>query len=221
MSVRNIVRAATVKGPATPNSAPIYVDSDDSKIKFIPGGTGTTEVTVLDSLSAAGGFSLATVTPYSSDTILAGSAIALPLGGPVAGARYRCQFDMTKTGAGTAAMTVIVRIGTTGTTSDTAILTFTLGVGTAAIDTGMFELICHFRTVGATTTAVLVGLLNVTHALAATGLTTTGASGVATLGVVSSGFDSTVANSIISVSVNGGASFAGTTTIVESDLRNF
>jgi hypothetical protein len=202
MSVRNIVRAATVKGPATPNSAPIYVDSDDSKIKFIPGGTGTTEVTVLDSLSAAGGFSLATVTPYSSDTILAGSA-------------------MTKTGAGTAAMTVIVRIGTTGTTSDTAILTFTLGVGTAAIDTGMFELICHFRTVGATTTAVLVGLLNVTHALAATGLTTTGASGVATLGVVSSGFDSTVANSIISVSVNGGASFAGTTTIVESDLRNF
>lgn len=48
MSVRNIVRSATVKGLATPTSAPIYVDSDDNKLKYIPAGSGTTEVEILD-----------------------------------------------------------------------------------------------------------------------------------------------------------------------------
>lgn len=48
MSVRNLVRASTVKGIATPTSAPIYIDSDDNKLKYIPAGSGTTEVEVLD-----------------------------------------------------------------------------------------------------------------------------------------------------------------------------
>lgn len=34
--------------PGTPNSAPIYVDSDDNKLKMIPAGSGTTEVEVVD-----------------------------------------------------------------------------------------------------------------------------------------------------------------------------
>jgi len=49
MSIRNIVRRSTVSGVATPVNAPIYVDSDDNKLKFIPAGSGTTEVTVQDS----------------------------------------------------------------------------------------------------------------------------------------------------------------------------
>jgi hypothetical protein len=51
MAVRNIFRGATKAGgyAGTTASAPIYCDSDDSKIKFIPGGQGsTTEVEVLD-----------------------------------------------------------------------------------------------------------------------------------------------------------------------------
>jgi hypothetical protein len=43
MPSRNIRRNATVQGPVTPQVAPIYVDSDDNKLKIIPAGSGTTE----------------------------------------------------------------------------------------------------------------------------------------------------------------------------------
>jgi hypothetical protein len=48
MSVRNIVRRSTISGVATPTNAPVYVDSDDNKLKMIPAGSGTTEVEVAD-----------------------------------------------------------------------------------------------------------------------------------------------------------------------------
>lgn len=158
---------------------------------------------------------------YAADTYLAGSGIAMPAGGFVAGARYSCIFDMVKTAAGTAQFTVTLRIGVAGATTDASILSFAFAAGTAAIDTGMFEVFAHFRTVGATTTAVVVGTAFCSHALAATGLISTGASGIGQLTVVSSGFDSTVAGTTIGLSVNGGTSFSGTNTIVESELHSF
>ena len=53
MSIRNIRRQATnpTAAPGTPNSAPIYVDSDDNIMKMIPTGSGTTEVQVVDASS--------------------------------------------------------------------------------------------------------------------------------------------------------------------------
>lgn len=53
MAIRNIRRQATnpLAAPGTPNSAPIYVDSDDNKLKMIPAGFGTTEVEVVDASS--------------------------------------------------------------------------------------------------------------------------------------------------------------------------
>lgn len=48
MAGRNLRRQATVPGFATPTAAPIYVDSDDNKLKMIPAGTGTTEVEIID-----------------------------------------------------------------------------------------------------------------------------------------------------------------------------
>lgn len=169
-----------------------------------------------------GNFSPATVSgAFAADTYLVGSSIPVPTGGFVLGARYSCTFDMVKTAAGTAAFTVTLRIGTAGTTADAAILTFAFAVGTAAVDTGTFEVFAHFRTVGAGTSAVLVGEIYCAHALAATGLISTGASGQGQLVVVSSGFDSTIANTIIGLSVNGGASFSGTNTIVEAELHGF
>lgn len=50
--VRSLVRNPTVKGFATANSAPIYVDSDDNQVKVIPAGSGTTEI-VLQQTSGA------------------------------------------------------------------------------------------------------------------------------------------------------------------------
>lgn len=51
MATRNIARTTSRPGAwkGTDNSAPIYCDKDDSRIKFIPGGDGaTTEVPLLD-----------------------------------------------------------------------------------------------------------------------------------------------------------------------------
>lgn len=53
MAIRNIRRQATnpLAAPGTPNSAPIYVDSDDNIMKMIPAGSGTTEVQIIDASS--------------------------------------------------------------------------------------------------------------------------------------------------------------------------
>jgi hypothetical protein len=157
---------------------------------------------------------------YATDTYLAGSSIPMPAGGPVAGTTYRCRFDMVKTAAGTAAFTVNVRYGTLGTTGDASILSLALTAGTAVADTGMFELSLHFRTVGSGTAAVVVASLECAHALAATGLTASGASGHGQVTSVSSGFNSTTAAAILGISVNGGTSFSGTNTLVQAEALN-
>lgn len=51
--IRSITRNPMVKGSATAASAPIYVDSDDNRLKMIPAGTGTAEV-VIQETSGAG-----------------------------------------------------------------------------------------------------------------------------------------------------------------------
>ena len=51
MPSSNLYRGAAVRGYATPASAPIYIDSDDNKVKVIPAGSGTTEVEVVDASS--------------------------------------------------------------------------------------------------------------------------------------------------------------------------
>lgn len=166
--------------------------------------------------------SVATVSAgFAADTYLAGSRMVAPTTGFLVQSRYVCVFDMVKTAAGTATPIVVVRIGTAGTTADAAILTFTFAAGTAAVDTGTFTVTAHFRTVGSGTIAVMAGTCVCSHALAATGLISTGASGNGQLAVVSSGFDSTVAGLVIGTSFNGGTSFSGTNTIVEAELRSY
>lgn len=162
--------------------------------------------------------STANQTGFAADTYLLGSSIQVPRGLPKATTTYRSRFDMVKTAAGAAAATVIIRYGTAGTIADTARVTFTFGAGTAAIDTGIFEVFAHFRNVGAA--AVLVAMCRCTHHLAATGLISTGASGTGIILVTSGTFDTTGNDNFIGLSVNGGASFAGTNTVVESELCN-
>lgn len=155
---------------------------------------------------------------YATDTYLAGSAITIQTAGAWRVKQiYRCRFDMVKTNVGTAAFTVIVRMGTAGTTADTAILTLAFAVGTGAIDSGWFDLTIVFRTVGSGTSAVIAGVIKCSHHLAATGLITTGASGFGQILGTSAGFNSSTPT-VIGISVNGGASFSGTNTVVESEL---
>lgn len=200
--------------PATPGagSSVIYVDSTSKRLSF------RNDTGLIDTLDDVTNVSTANQTGFAADTYLAGSNILIPPGLVRIGTIYRLVFDMVKTAAGTAAATCIVRFGTLGTTGDAAILTFTWGAGTAAIDTGVFEILAHFRAVGAS--AVLVGIARCTHHLAATGLISTGASGTGILNVTSGAFNSAVANSIIGVSFNGGASFSGTNVLVQAEILN-
>lgn len=153
---------------------------------------------------------------YASDTYLAGSAITIPSAGDWSVSQmYCCLFDMTKTGAGTAAFTITIRMGTLGTVADAAILALAFGAGTANGDTGLFEVWATFRTVGSGTSAVLAGVTECRHSLAATGLVSTGASGIGIITGTSAGFNSTT-QTVIGLSVNGGTSFSGTNTLVQA-----
>jgi hypothetical protein len=152
----------------------------------------------------------------TTDAYVVGSNVRIDgLGTPVIGLMYDCSFDMAKT-AGTGAMVVTVRVGTAGSTADTARLTFTLDAGTSVADVAVFVVRAMFRAVGAS--AVLQGRITLLNS----GLTTTGFRDASpTLGVqqVTSGtFDSTVANSQIGVSFNGATAFAGTAQLVEAEL---
>jgi hypothetical protein len=152
----------------------------------------------------------------TTDAYLVGSSVRLDaLGTPSIGLLYDCSFDMAKT-AGTGAVVVTVRVGTAGSTADTARLTFTMDAGTSAADTAEFRVHAMFRAVGAS--AVLQGRMRMTNA----GPTVTGFRDASpTLGVVqatSGAFDAGVANSIIGISFNGSTAFAGTAQLVEAEL---
>lgn len=161
--------------------------------------------------------SVSNQTGFATDTYLAGSSILIPSARLQAKSIYRCKFNVSKTGAGTVAPVIIVRFGTAGTTADTARATLTFPAQTAVIDEGFFDLTVVFRTVGSGTTAVIQATANLAHRLSVTGLST----GVSpTVTATSSGFDSTVASSIIGISVNGGTSAAWTVNSVIAEMSN-
>src|SRR6185437_5543070 len=118
---------------------------------------------------------------YAADTYLAGSSVTVPAGAWKVGTIYQCGFDMVKTAAGSASFTITLRMGTLGTTGDASIQTLVFGAGTAAIDSGWFEVYAVFRTVGSGTAAAVASMGICSHHLAATGLISTGASGTGVL----------------------------------------
>lgn len=154
---------------------------------------------------------------FATDTYLTGSSIAIPANSLKIGTRYHLIFNVSKTAAGLATPVLSVRFGTAGSTADTARLTFTFLAGTAVADIGTFEIFATFRTVGSGTSAVIQGTGRVEHSLSTTGLQNLPTK---VLTVTSGGFDSTVASSIIGVSVNGGASAAWTVQQVQAELQN-
>lgn len=153
---------------------------------------------------------------FATDTYLTGSSINIPAGHPIVGTWYQLSFDVAKTAAGTATPIIIVRYGTSGAVGDAARLTFTFSAGTAAADVGVVTINALFRVVGAS--AVLQGRAEFRHGLSATtGLISQVSQA---LQVTSGAFDSSVASSIIGVSVNGGTSAAWTVAQVQAELTS-
>lgn len=158
-----------------------------------------------------------------TDAYLVGSNCSIP-NNPSGGNRlqaktkYLCRFYVAKTSTnGTATPIIQVRIGTAGTTSDTARATLTFAAQTAVADDGRVDVEVTFRTVGSGTSAVLRAQGTLDHRLASTGLANTNTS---IAGNTGAGFDSTVQNLQIGLSVNWGSNFTGTTDLVQAELLN-
>jgi hypothetical protein len=163
------------------------------------------------------GFSTAAQGPgFASDTYLTGSYIKFASGGPKVGTKYKCKFSASKTAAGTATPIITLRTGTLGTTGDTSRGTMTLSAGTAATDSGHFEITAQFRAVGSGTAAVLTAVLSL-DSNPTTGFTSLLHSARID---ASAGFDSTTADLGIGISVNGGTSAAWTVQLVAAEIEN-
>jgi len=201
------------------NASPTFTGTPAAPTAAV--GTNTTQVATTAFVNTAflrNASVTSVATAYATDTYLAGSSIVIPAGIWTAKSVYRCVFDMVKTAAGTQAFTINVRLGTLGTTGDTSIVSTAFGNGTAAVDTGQFEVTVIFRTVGSGSSAVVQAISTCTHSLAVTGLTNTGAAGFGLIKATSSGFDSTT-QTTIGISINGGTSFSGTNTQVQATLQ--
>jgi hypothetical protein len=198
--------------PAAPSAGKgiIYPDSVSKQLclrndtgRILTVGSGIRNWNVTDSVANA------------ADTYLVGSALAIPQHLMQAGTLFQWQLDMTKTGAGTATPIWSVRVGTLGTTGDTARLTFTGPAQTANIDTGSVFIRALLRNTGAA--GVMVGLLSLTHNLAITGFANIGSP---TIQSTSSAFDTTVANLIVGISVNPGTLGVWTHQLVTGEVFN-
>jgi hypothetical protein len=159
----------------------------------------------------------ADLTPAAgASTYLTGASIAVPVGKLRIGTMFRWRLGFTKTNAGTAARSHIVRIGTAGTTSDAAILTFTSGTPSGAVDAGWQEIVVTIR--GPLSASCLAaGYSMAMHQLSTTGLF---ANETEVLQVTSGTFDATTANLIVGLSVTTGASEALTYQVVQVDALN-
>ena len=124
-------------------------------------------------------------------TYITGSNINFIANSLAVGTRFFWVFDVTKTAAGIAESTIDIAVGTTGTISDSAILSFIKPAGTAVIDNGLFRIDALVRSIGAST--VIVGHMQMTHNLSATGLATIPCVDVTN---VSSSFDSRTATKV-------------------------
>jgi hypothetical protein len=195
--------ASTPAFPTTTGSVGYNMRSDGST------GFATYPMQILNS-------STTDLTVSTADIYLAGSNCPVAAGDMKAKGQYRCSFDMTKT-AGTGAPVISVRIGTLGTTGDTAQITFTFGAGTSVADTGTFEVYVVWRSVGSGTSAVVSGFCRGVHNLATTGLFSNAADWVI-VGTTSAGFNSSAVTTI-GCSFNGGTAFAGTNKVVQASLQ--
>jgi len=162
-------------------------------------------------------YNTADVVANAADTYLTGSGLVIPTGLALqVGTAFRWRIAMTKTAFGTAAPIWNVRVGTAGSIADTARLVFTqVALQTAAADTGIVSIEAVLRNVGAA--GVLAGCLEMNHILASTGFSTLTMN---IMQVTSSGFDTTVAGSIIGISVNPGSAGVWIHQLIMAEMLN-
>jgi hypothetical protein len=171
------------------------------------------EVPRFDQIDDVDAVNITAQTGFAADTYLAGSALTVP-SSIKTGSIYKCRFAVSKTAAGIATSIINVRVGT-GVVGDTSRANFTFGAQTAALDSGEYEVIVWWRSIGATT--VLVVLCRMSHNNSTTGLNSRAAQAIT---FISGSFALTAGTDKIGISVNGGASAAWTIDVVEARFEN-
>jgi hypothetical protein len=204
----------TQAAPSSPSAGQVIVYTDTTtKLLSVRDENGFTHA--LDRLdNVATG---AAQTPAAATkTYITNSNLNVPTGKLQIGTMFRWQISLTKTGAGTAASTFEILVGTAGTTADTTRLTFTKPAGTAVVDEGLVEIMVTCRG-PLSASGVFVGEFRMTHNLSATGHMVIPACCVNN---VSAAFDVTVANLIVGVAITTGAADAITIQVVQAEAIN-
>ena len=108
----------------------------------------------------------------SSDNMLTGGILPFAAGDIAVGSTWEWDVQLIKTAAGTATFSVTVRVGTTtgGTTSDTAIATFTSGTNTAAIDQSHVRVVARCTSISAGAATFACAAFSQNELTSATGL---------------------------------------------------
>lgn len=147
---------------------------------------------------------------------LVGSNIVVPASKVRVGTIFKWKLSLSKTGAGTAANTFDVRVGTAGTTADASRLAFTTGTATAVIDQGQIDIMVTVRNI-TNAAGSLQGIFNLSHELASTGLHN---KATRVQHVTSAAVDLAAANLIFGLSCTTGASTVLTFQQVFAEAKN-
>lgn len=162
-----------------------------------------------------------TQTTGAVDVYITNSNVAIPNTRLQAKTKYRLDLSITKGAAGTGTPTFNVRVGTAGAIADASRCLFTWPAATTAVaDEMKVEIMCVFRTVGSGTSAVIEGQLIGQHELTTTGFGGTGLTNTIIVNTTGGGFDSTVSNLSIGVSVNAGTAGAWSIRQANAMLEN-
>lgn len=145
--------------------------------------------------------SVASQTVNATTAIITNSLLPVPTSKLKIGSTFQWNVNMSKTAAGTGAVSFQIRAGTTGTVSDTILMSFGLGVGTPVIDTGQLQMIAVCRG-PLSASCIFSGSFLFNHGLATTGLST---SQTVSLFNTSAVIDATQSGLILSLSAACGA----------------
>lgn len=132
--VRSLVRSSVPRGPATPTSAPIFIDTFNNRLISIPAGTGTAESTFQEAEGASSQSILTGATTVSARAsgktfylaLAAGFTAALPA--PAVGLRYRFFVQIAPTTAYIITATNLAGLVFSSTGGDASSITAFTGV---------------------------------------------------------------------------------------------
>jgi hypothetical protein len=131
----------------------------------------------------------------ATTALVAGTMVTVPPQGWQIGTTLRWTAYLSKTAFGTAARTVAIKYGTGGNTSDATTIATLQHTPTAVADAGMLTIELTVTALGSGTSGAATAVCSLVHNLAATGLSTTGASGAGFASMTMAGFDTTISNS--------------------------